>query len=283
VSDASTLETAKNTRFALCVEYDGSAYKGWQAQKKPAVITVQEELEAALSRVANHPIKLICAGRTDAGVHASAQIVHLDCHNERLAKAWVKGANSFLEGRISVLWAKQVKEEFHARFSAENRHYRYVIYNNSVRPALMKGLVTSCFFQLDEKLMHEGAQYLLGEHDFTSYRGVACQSKTAIRNVMALSVQRFGEYLLVDIKANAFLLHMVRNIVGVLLEIGQGRKEPQWAQEVLALKDRSCAGVTAPPDGLYLVNVGYPAVFNLPTSELGPAWLRGVGAKPLFC
>lgn len=265
-----------SSRFALCIEYDGSAYKGWQAQKSPAVATVQEELEDALSKVANHPVKLICAGRTDAGVHASGQIVHFDSHAERSEQSWMKGANAFLKGNISVCWAKLVSDDFHARFSAHSRHYRYIIYNNPVRPALMKGLVTAYPYALDADLMHAGAEYLLGEQDFTSYRGVACQSKTAMRNIHFLSVKRYGQYLVIEVKANAFLLHMVRNIVGVLLQIGEGKRPPIWAKEVLEQKDRSCAGVTAPPGGLYLVKVGYPDNFNLPEVQAGPAWLAGI-------
>lgn len=273
MSKAVVTNTGDISRFALCIEYNGSAYKGWQAQKSPKVATVQESLEKALSVVADHPVKLVCAGRTDSGVHASAQIAHFDSASKRPEKAWVKGANSLLEGNICVQWAKLVEENFHARFSAQSRHYRYVIYNNPVKPAIMKGLVTSYYYPLNEVHMNEGAQYLLGEQDFTSYRGVACQSKTAMRNVSSVSVTRQGQFLVIDIQANAFLLHMVRNIVGVLLEVGEGKREPIWVKEVLEYKDRSQAGITARPDGLYLVNVSYPEIYNLPSVSSGPAWL----------
>ena len=261
-------------RVALCVEYDGSAYSGWQTQKLPAVKTIQEELEAALSQVANHPIKLICAGRTDAGVHGSGQIVHFDTTSDRPEKAWVRGANSCLKGKICVVWAKNVSEDFHARFSAHSRRYRYVIYNHKVRPALMQGLVTHHYYDLDVERMHQAAQHLLGKHDFSAYRGASCQANTPTRTMIHLNVERYGDYIIVDVKANAFLLHMVRNIVGVLLEIGEGRREPEWSKTLLELKDRSKAGVTSLPHGLYLVAVGYPEEFNLPQVNPGPAFLR---------
>lgn len=274
--DSESISTSPGTRIVLAVEYDGSAYNGWQAQKSPNVVTVQETLEAALTKVANHRVTLVCAGRTDTGVHASGQIVHFDSLGERQEDAWISGGNSFLEAGISVLWAKQVRGDFHARFSALSRRYRYVIYNNAVRPALMKDLVTAHYFLLDEEKMEEAAQFLLGELDFTSYRAVTCQSPTPMRNITRLQVKRYGEYIVIDIEANAFLLHMVRNIVGVLLEIGEGKQKPEWAKEVLEKKDRSCAGVTASPKGLYLVDVVYPARFNLPEIIPGPAFLRPV-------
>lgn len=260
-------------RIALCLEYDGSAFNGWQAQKSPRVPTVQESLEAALSRIANHPVKVVCAGRTDTGVHASGQIVHFDSPSARPEKAWVQGTNALLPGSISVLWAKTIDAGFHARFSALSRRYRYLILNHRVRPALLRNLVTPWPFPLDAALMTEGGAHLLGELDFTSYRGAACQSPTPMRNVMRLEASRHGEFVVVDIQANAFLLHMVRNIVGVLLEIGEGRRPPEWAREVLERRDRGAGAATAPPTGLYLVQVRYPSRYGLPEAEPGPAFL----------
>lgn len=253
-------------RIALGVEYDGSAFNGWQTQLNPRLLTVQESLEAALSSVAAHPVKVICAGRTDAGVHATGQVVHFDTGSDRPEKAWIRGTNSLLSSRISVQWAAPVPEEFHARFSALSRRYRYCIYNAKVRPALLANYVTLHHQPLDETRMHEAGQYLLGENDFSSFRAAGCQSRTPMRKVMALSVWRRGDYVILDIEANAFLLHMVRNIAGVLLEIGAGGKPPEWVGELLALKDRTRGAVTAPPQGLCLYQVRYPEHFDLPAA-----------------
>ena len=260
-------------RIALGIEYDGSCFNGWQAQKSPTAVTVQETLEKVLSEVADHQVYLICAGRTDAGVHATAQVVHFDSLNFRLDRAWTRGANSMLPSTIAIRWSKGVSNEFHARFSATARKYRYVIYNKPVKPAILSNLVTHHFRKLDVDLMHQAAQQLLGKNDFTSFRGAGCQANTPIRNIVSLSVTRLRDFVIIEVEANAFLLHMVRNIVGVLFEIGEGIKPPDWAGEVLAYKDRKLAGVTALPDGLYLVNVSYPEEFDLPCSEPGPAFL----------
>jgi len=197
-------------------------------------------------------------------VHASAQIVHFDTHSERPLKAWVRGANAILPDTVVVRWAKKVDESFHARFSALSRRYCYLIYNNKVPTALLQGQVKTHFFELNEKLMHEGAQYLLGERDFSSFRGAGCQSNSPMRNVSHLKVSRLEDFVLIDIKANAFLLHMVRNIAGALLEVGQELREPKWIESVLNEKDRRQAGITAPPEGLYLVEVEYPDKYELP-------------------
>jgi tRNA pseudouridine38-40 synthase len=255
---------APRHRIALCVEYDGSAFSGWQSQLNPRLATVQESLEQALSRIAAQPVKVSCAGRTDAGVHGSGQIVHFETDSVRPLKAWVAGTNSMLPQSISVHWAKTVPDDFHARFSALSRRYRYCIYNAKVRPALLASYVTVHHQPLDAAAMHSAGQLLLGEHDFTSYRGTACQSNTAMRNVMTLSVTRQGPYVVIDIEANAFLLHMVRNITGVLMLIGEGRKPPLWAAELLKIRDRTQAAVTAPPQGLCLYQVRYPERFGLP-------------------
>lgn len=261
---AGFLSSAEQQRIALCVEYDGTAFSGWQAQLSPRLATVQESLEAALSNIATHPVRVSCAGRTDAGVHASGQIVHFDCQYQRPLKAWVHGVNSHLNERVSVQWAQVVPNDFHARFSALSRRYRYCIYNAPVRPALMAAYLTFHHQVLDVAAMHQAAQFLLGEHDFSSYRGAGCQSPTPIRKVHAVSVTRHGPYVLIDIEANAFLLHMVRNIAGVLMQIGEGRQKLEWSAQLLALKDRTQAAVTAPPEGLCLYQVRYPEHFNLP-------------------
>jgi tRNA pseudouridine38-40 synthase len=228
------------------------------------VSTVQEVLESVIAQIADHPIKLHCAGRTDKGVHASAQIVHFDTDSGRPLKAWVRGSNALLPDSVVVRWAKQVDDSFHARFSALSRRYCYLIYNHKVPTALLQGQVSAHFFELNENLMHEAAQNLLGERDFSSFRGAGCQSNTPMRNVQHLQVSRQGDFVMVDIKANAFLLHMVRNIVGSLLEVGEGLREPEWIAELLAQKDRRLAGKTASPDGLYLVEVDYPDSYELP-------------------
>ena len=267
-----------SARFALCVEYNGSAFHGWQAQLEDGLPTVQESLEAALGSVADHPVRLHCAGRTDTGVHACGQIVHFDTPSQRPLKAWVQGVNSLLGRQVAVRWAHHVSTGFHARFSALSRCYRYCIYNAPVRPALLDGLVTFQHRPLDAGAMHEAGQALLGERDFTSFRGAACQSATPMRNVMALSVTRFGAYVALDIEANAFLLHMVRNIAGTLMAIGSGDRPLAWAGEVLAARDRTVAAATAAPAGLCLVRVRYPDEFGLP--EPGAYFLPFTGTGP---
>jgi tRNA pseudouridine38-40 synthase len=260
-------------KVALALSYDGSQFHGWQSQRKPQVPTVQEALEAALSKIANTSILVQCAGRTDTGVHASHQVVSFDSPVERLEKAWVMGVNSHLPDSIAVAWAKPVDDEFNARFSATARRYRYVILNTPARPALMNNGVTWFSRELDEQAMHEAAQSLIGELDFTSYRAAACQSRTPMRNVHFIDVSRNKDLVIVDIQANAFLHHMVRNVVGVLLEIGCGSKSVEWSGQVLAAKNRSVAAPTASPCGLYLVDVIYPCSFGLPKKEPGPYFL----------
>ncbi|MDG2176202.1 MAG: tRNA pseudouridine(38-40) synthase TruA [Gammaproteobacteria bacterium] len=269
----STSASVSLERVALCIEYNGSCFNGWQSQKSPHVNTVQESLEDALSEVANQKIKVHCAGRTDARVHASAQIVHFDHTNPRPEDAWVRGGNSILPGSVSIRWGKQVRSDFHARFSATARRYRYIIYNHSIKPALLHGLVTPYHRLLDAEAMHAAGQKLLGENDFSAFRGAACQSSTPMREVKSLSVYRKDDFVILEIEANAFLLHMVRNIAGVLMEIGEGSKPTAWAEELLMLKDRTLGGVTALPDGLYLVKVSYPAEFGLPQVSQGPHFL----------
>jgi tRNA pseudouridine38-40 synthase len=238
------------------------------------VPTVQETLEKALSQIANEPVLVQCAGRTDAGVHASHQIVHFDSPVARNEKAWVSGVNTALPAGVAVRWAKPVEADFNARFSATARRYRYVILNSPARPSLLATGVTWQSRVLDEQAMHRSAQALLGEQDFSSYRAAACQSRTPMRNIHFIEVSRRGELVIIDIQANAFLQHMVRNIAGVLMDVGAGIQAEGWAEQVLLAKDRSVGAATAPPFGLYLVDVIYPKQFNLPANLPGPYFLH---------
>jgi tRNA pseudouridine38-40 synthase len=258
-------------RIGLVLEYDGSQYHGWQAQN--GLHTVQQAVEHALSRVADSPISVICAGRTDTGVHATNQVIHFDTDKERSIRAWIHGVNSFLPKNICVKWGKELPEEFHARYSATARRYRYVIYNGAIRPALLRSNVTWQYRQLDHRLMHQAAQVLLGENDFTSFRSVQCQSNTPMRNIHNLQVTRTNDLVIIDITANAFLHHMVRNIAGVLIAVGSGKHPVSWVEEVLKAKDRRLGAETAPSYGLYLVHVTYPQHFAVLQSSLGPSFL----------
>lgn len=249
-------------RIALNVEYDGSQYHGWQSQ--PGLHTIQSVLERALSSVANEPVSVVCAGRTDTGVHAINQVVHFDTNRERTTRAWTHGANANLPKDVCVKWAHVVDEDFHARYSAIARQYRYIIYNTPIRPALLRANVTWHYRALNHEVMHESAQCLLGEHDFTSFRSIECQSNTPMRCINHLSVSRKGDYVFIDIEANAFLHHMVRNIAGVLITVGSGKQDHSWVAEVLAAKDRKQGAETAPPYGLYLSKVIYPGNFDFP-------------------
>jgi tRNA pseudouridine38-40 synthase len=258
-------------RIALSVCYDGSRYHGWQHQEE--VATVQQTVETAVSRVADHPITVICAGRTDAGVHATNQIIHFDTEADRTERSWMFGTNSNLPGDISISWAKETTSDFHARFSATARTYRYLLCNQHVRPGIFHKAVSWHFKPLALKPMQQATQYLLGEHDFSAFRGSGCQAQHAVRRIHDLTVTQHGRLMIVEVTANAFLLHMVRNIVGVLLEIGEGEKPPEWALEVLQSCDRRQGGVTSTPNGLYLVNVQYPKEFMLPQVPKGPFFL----------
>ncbi len=255
-------------RIALGIEYDGAKYYGWQRQRD--VVSVQERLEKSLSIVANHLVEVQCAGRTDAGVHGTGQVVHFDTTSTRKKAAWTMGVNANMPKDIAVRWAKEVPDEFHARFSATARRYRYVIYNHACRPGILSSGISHYHGDLDEKKMHLAGQNLLGENDFTSFRAVQCQSRSPWRNIMHLNVSRHGNYVVIDIKANAFVHHMVRNITGSLIEVGRGNQKPEWIQWLLAEKDRRLAGATAKAEGLYLVDVDYPEEFNLPKEALGP-------------
>ncbi|AHG18784.1 tRNA pseudouridine synthase A [Chania multitudinisentens RB-25] len=265
------LPTQPMQKIALGIEYDGSRYYGWQRQQE--VASVQACLEKALSKVADAPITVFCAGRTDAGVHATGQVVHFETAARRQEAAWTMGVNSHLPPDIAVRWVTEVKHDFHARFSATARRYRYIIFNHRYRPAILQQGVTHFYHSLDAERMHRAAQALLGENDFTSFRAVQCQSRTPWRNVKQIKVTRYGEYIVVDIKANAFVHHMVRNIVGSLMEIGCGNQHENWMAELLALKDRNQAAATARAEGLYLVAVDYPEQFALPRPAMGPLFL----------
>lgn len=258
-------------KIALGIEYQGQHYYGWQRQEK--VKSVQECVENALSFVANEKIEIFCAGRTDSGVHATGQVVHFETHALRDEKAWIFGGNANLPDDIAIHWAKIVPDDFHARFSATARRYRYIIYNRQQRTAILPFGVTHFHLPLDEQKMHQAGQYLLGENDFTSFRSAQCQSNTPFRNVHHLKVYRLRDYVIVDIQANAFLHHMVRNIVGSLLEVGCGTQPIHWLGDLLALKNRQLAAPTAKAHGLYLVKAFYPEKFALPTMPLGPLFL----------
>lgn len=259
-------------RIALIVEYNGGAFRGWQSQGKPEVATVQSTLDSALSSVAAAPVTTLCAGRTDAGVHASYQVVHFDAPSHRSLKAWVAGANAKLPPTVAVQWAGAVAEDFHARFTATARRYRYILLNQARRCAHLAGLVTQFDQALDAQVMHREAQCLLGERDFSAFRAASCQSLTPMRNIHFIEVTRRGRLLVVDIQGNAFLHHMVRNIVGVLCAVGSGQAPPGWTQQVLETRDRTQGGVTARPEGLYLVGVNYPQDYGLPPLTPGPTW-----------
>lgn len=258
-------------RVALGVEYDGSSFHGWQRQNE--VISVQQRLEEALSRVANEPIKVTCAGRTDAGVHATGQVVHFDTQSYRPERAWTLGINTYLPASVAVRWVKEVDDSFHARFSATARRYRYLIFNNNFRSGILPSGITHVHGPLDHELMHQAAQNLVGKHDFSSFRAVDCQAKTAIRTISHINVSRMGEYILIDVQANAFLHHMVRNITGTLLTIGRGEQPIDWTSKLLEVKDRTVSGARAKPNGLYLVNVTYPSKFFIPSLNMGPLFL----------
>lgn len=249
-------------RIALGIEYNGHGFYGWQAQRN--LLTIQGSLEEALSKVANEEIFLHCAGRTDANVHATGQVVHFDTKAKRHIDAWIWGTNSHLPSSIVVRWARAVDHSFHARFTATARRYRYIIYNAPIRPAILSNRATWHYYPLDIERMREAGKYLIGEQNFNSFRSSQCNSKSPMRNVTDFSVERQGEFVFLEIEANAFLHHMVRNITGSLLKIGGGMREPIWIKEVLEAKSRQAAAETAPADGLYLIAVRYPEPYTFP-------------------
>jgi len=253
-------------RIALGLEYDGTAYRGWQTQLSAK--SVQSEVEQALAFVADHPIESVPAGRTDAGVHAAMQVIHFDTPSERSERGWILGANTRMPDDISALWARPVPDDFHARYGARARSYRYVIQNRAPRSALQRLRASWIREPLDAVPMHIAAQALIGEHDFSSFRAAECQSRTPMRRLDSIAVARRGEFVIIDVTANAFLHHMVRNIVGVLLAVGNGERPVSWVQEVLAGRDRRLGGITAPAQGLALVGVRYPSHFGLPSEPV---------------
>jgi len=253
-------------KIAAAVEYCGTHFNGWQRLKVDR--SVQQCVEEALSRVANQAIRVICAGRTDAGVHARYQVIHFETGAMREMHSWVFGANANLPSDVSLIWARPVDEDFHARFQATARTYSYVILNRPARPGLYHPLLSWECRPLDISLMSEAGRHLLGKHDFTSYRAQACQSNSPVREIHELEVVRYGDYVIINVRANAFLYHMVRNIAGVLIAIGTGKEEADWARQVLEAKNRAVAGITAAPEGLYLLNVEYPERFEIPAADM---------------
>lgn len=257
-------------RFAAGVEYDGRAYSGWQYQ--PGLHTVQDVLQSALTRVADAPVECVCAGRTDAGVHALAQVAHFDSDAVRSERGWRLGANTYLPQDVCITWLREVPAHFHARFSAGARSYRYVILNRDSRPGLASGCATWERRPLDASRMNAAAQSLVGEHDFSAFRAIECQAKSPVRRVETLIVERSADWVSISVTANAFLHHMVRNIAGLLMSVGSGDSPEERVPAVLAGRDRKANAATAPPDGLYLAAVRYPAEFGLPE----PAGLASV-------
>lgn len=258
-------------RLALGLEYNGQGYSGWQKQHHAS--SIQACVEQALSQISQQAVHLVCAGRTDAGVHATQQVVHFDTQVERPVSAWTLGVNAHLPADIAVRWVREVDSSFSARFSALSRRYRYIIYNHAYRPAILHGGVTHVYQPLDAAVMHQAAQVLLGEHDFSSFRAAQCQSRSPFRCIHFIQVQRFGAYVVIEVQANAFVHHMVRNIAGALIAVGAGEQKQSWLAEVLAAKDRRLSAATAKANGLYLVQVNYPEAFQIPQEPLGPLFL----------
>jgi tRNA pseudouridine38-40 synthase len=258
-------------RIALGISYRGTSYNGWQSQ--PAGRTVQDHLEVALSRFASIPVRTICAGRTDAGVHGVNQVVHFDTDVQREDFSWVRGTNTFLPPDIAVQWCRAVPDHFHARNSAVGRRYAYVLLESPVRPALETGFVGWAFRQLNLDAMREAASLLLGEHDFSAFRSSECQAKSPVKHLREIAITRANAYWRFEFEASAFLHHMVRNLMGCLIAVGTGTRNPQWIAEVLASKDRRLAAPTFAPDGLYFLGPRYDAAFQLPQAPASLHWL----------
>jgi tRNA pseudouridine38-40 synthase len=257
-------------RLAVGVEYDGTAYAGWQTQHSAR--SVQQVAEAAFSRIAAEPIGLICAGRTDAGVHARWQVAHFDTGANRRLRAWLLGANSELPHDVSIPWVRPVPMHFHARYTAEARTYRYLILNRTTRSAFAVNRAAAIFKPLDHERMVAATAALIGSRDFSAFRSSECQAKSPIRRMEKLTVVRHGNWIVIEATANAYLHHMMRNIVGLLIAIGRGDAPPSWAKEVLEGRDRTRSAATAPAEGLYLWGVRYPPAFGLPLppEDAGP-------------
>ncbi|MEJ8566827.1 tRNA pseudouridine(38-40) synthase TruA [Elongatibacter sediminis] len=248
------------------LEYDGSAFLGWQVQRQQP--TIQGTVEQALARVADHDLRVTVCGRTDTGVHALCQVAHFDTEARRSERSWVLGVNSHLPASLSVLWVREVDESFHARFSAFARTYRYVILNRWIRPALHARYVAWCRQPLDAGRMHEAAQCLLGEHDFSAFRAAGCQARHAVRDLQRIEVRRAGSRVEFEVTANGFLYHMVRNLAGSLMAVGRGERDADWLSAVLAGRDRNQAAPTAPSEGLYFVGARFPTEYGLPPGEV---------------
>ena len=263
-------------RFAVGVEYDGTGYAGWQTQQHAR--SVQQVAEAAFSRIAAEPVGLICAGRTDAGVHARGQVAHFDTNAERRLRAWLLGSNTELPPDVSIAWVRPVPMHFHARYSAEARTYRYVILNRATRSAFATTRAAAIFKPLEHQAMAEAARALLGSHDFSAFRSAECQANSPVRRLERLDVVRRDDWVVIEATANAYLHHMMRNIAGLLIAIGRGDHPPAWAREILEGRDRSRNAATAPAAGLYFWGVRYPAAFGLPEVSGEPA---GGLANPL--
>ena len=255
-------------RIAIGLEYDGRGFCGWQSQ--PSACAVQDHLEKAVAEIAGEAVAVTAAGRTDTGVHASCQVAHFDVTVERPLTAWVRGVNTYLPDGIAVTWAKAMPDDFHARFAVEERGYRYVLLNHPVRPGLMTGKVGWHHRPLDEHAMQQAASRLLGQHDFSAFRAAECQAKSPEKNLRQANIRRQGNFLVCDFRADGFLHHMVRNIVGCLVHIGAGQAGPEWMDELLTHKDRTRAAPTFMPDGLYLSYIRYPSRFELPDSGRNP-------------
>ena len=256
------------TRIAIGIEYSGSAYCGWQRQ--PHCDSIQQALEEAIGFVADHPVELVCAGRTDTGVHAVEQVAHFDSDADRDSRAWIMGTNCRLPRDIRLNWVEAVSDDFHARFSARARTYRYIILNAPVPSAIFNDRCCWDFHPLDHVAMDDAAQILVGEHDFSSFRAVGCQARSAQRDLQSIEVSRHGDLVYLDVKANAFLYHMVRNIAGSLMSVGRGEHDKAWFERIFAACDRNQAEVTAPAAGLYFVQVWYEPQFKLPTAAKKP-------------
>lgn len=260
-----------SVRLALGISYLGQAYQGWQSQ--PSGQTVQDNLEAALATFATRPVSTICAGRTDAGVHGLMQVVHFDTEIVREPVSWVRGTNTFLPPDIAVQWAQIVPDDFHARNSATARRYSYVLLESPVRPSLEAGRAGWVFRPLDGEAMRAAALHLLGEHDFTSFRASSCQALSPVKSMRQITLTRRGDYWRFDFEASAFLHHMIRNIMGCLVRIGQGSQCPDWMGEVLAARSRDAAAPTFSPDGLYFLGPVYDPRWGLPTRTPAYDWL----------
>jgi len=265
------LPPSAGARWALGLSYRGTAYNGWQNQ--PDGRSIQDALERALSRLADAPVRTICAGRTDAGVHALNQVVHFDTPVQRDAFSWVRGTNSHLPRDVAVQWSAPVPSDFHARYQARGRRYRYVLLQSPVRPSLEAGLVGWVFDELDRDAMQRAAELLIGEHDFSSFRSSECQAASPVKTLRAIAIERRGAYWRFEFDASAFLHHMVRNILGCLLAVGSGRRPATWMAEVLAARKRDAAAPTFPADGLYFVGPYYDAHLRLPDRVPALDWL----------